>query len=77
FFNPIRYTSLGLAVIEAMMIGLPIVALATTEMAQLVKTGSNGVADTRPAVLIDAMRMLIRDADLAREWGAAARRDAR
>lgn len=77
FFNPIRYTSLGLAVIEAMMIGLPIVALATTEMAQLVKTGSNGVADTRPAALIDAMRMLIRDADLAREWGAAAKRDAR
>src|SRR4051812_19483405 len=33
FFNPIRYTSLGLAVIEAMMIGLPVVGLATTEMA--------------------------------------------
>ncbi len=32
FFNPIRYTSLGLAVIEAMMVGMPIVALATTEM---------------------------------------------
>ncbi|MDN8002360.1 glycosyltransferase family 4 protein [Burkholderia multivorans] len=77
FFNPIRYTSLGLAVIEAMMIGLPIVALATTEMAQLVKTGVNGAADTRPAVLIEAMRMLIRDADLARAWGEAARRDAR
>lgn len=68
FFNPIRYASLGLAVIEAMTIGLPIVALATTEMAQLVKSGCNGVADTRPAVLIDAMRMLIRDPDLAREW---------
>ncbi|MCR4466654.1 glycosyltransferase [Burkholderia sp. SCN-KJ] len=76
FFNPIRYTSLGLAVIEAMMIGLPIVALATTEMAQLVRSGCNGVADTRPAVLIDAMRMLLRDPDLAREWGAAAKRDA-
>jgi len=76
FFNPIRYTSLGLAVIEAMMIGLPIVALATTEMAQLVRSGYNGVADTRPRVLIDAMRMLIRDPELAREWGAAAKRDA-
>ncbi len=32
FSIPIRYTSLGLAVIEAMMIGLPIVGLATTEM---------------------------------------------
>ena len=30
FFNPIRYTSLGLAVVEAMTAGLPIVALATT-----------------------------------------------
>ncbi|RDS99145.1 glycosyltransferase family 1 protein [Burkholderia contaminans] len=76
FFNPIRYTSLGLAVIEAMMIGMPIVALATTEMALLVRSGRNGMADTRPAVLVDAMRMLIRDPELAREWGAAARRDA-
>ena len=33
FFNPIRYTSLGLAVCEAMMIGMPIIGLATTEMA--------------------------------------------
>ena len=33
FFNPIRYTSLGLAVIEAMMIGMPVVGLATTEPA--------------------------------------------
>ncbi|RQR34316.1 MULTISPECIES: glycosyltransferase [unclassified Burkholderia] len=76
FFNPIRYTSLGLAVIEAMMIGMPVVALATTEMAQLVRSGHNGVADTRPAALIDAMRLLIRDPELAREWGAAAKRDA-
>lgn len=76
FFNPIRYTSLGLAVIEAMTIGLPIIAVATTEMAQLVRSGYNGVADTRPAVLIDAMRALIREPALAREWGAAARCDA-
>ncbi|KVZ11798.1 glycosyltransferase [Burkholderia stagnalis] len=76
FFNPIRYTSLGLAVIEAMTIGLPIIAVATTEMAQLVRSGHNGVADTRPAVLVDAMRALIREPALAQEWGAAARRDA-
>ena len=37
FFNPIRYTSLETAVIEAMMIGMPIVALATTEMALLIR----------------------------------------
>src|SRR6266516_6936188 len=31
-FSPIRYTSLPLAVIEAMTIGMPVVALATTEL---------------------------------------------
>lgn len=32
FFNSIRYTSMGLAVCEAMSYGMPIVGLATTEM---------------------------------------------
>ena len=36
FFNPIRYTSLGLAVCEAMMIGMPIVGLATIGSALLI-----------------------------------------
>ena len=76
FFNPIRYTSLGLAVIEAMMAGLPIVALATTEMALLIRSGSNGYADTRVPVLLDAMRGLLKDPALARELGIQARRDA-
>ncbi|MFL6719239.1 MAG: glycosyltransferase, partial [Burkholderiaceae bacterium] len=35
-FNPIRYTSLGLAVLEAMMVGLPVVALATTEVSTVI-----------------------------------------
>ncbi len=39
FFNPIRYTSLGLAVCEAMMLGMPIVGLATTEMTTAVENG--------------------------------------
>ncbi len=76
FFNPIRYTSLGLAVIEAMMAGLPIVALATTEMALLISSGRNGYTDTRIPLLVDAMRRLLDDPGLAREWGEQARRDA-
>jgi hypothetical protein len=75
-FSPIRYSSLGLAVIEAMMAGLPVVALATAEMATVIENGVSGYADTRVATLVERMRELIRDPGLARELGAAARRRA-
>lgn len=75
-FNPIRYTSLGLAVCEAMMMGMPIVALATTEMATVVENGVSGFVDTRLDSLIERMQMLRRDAALARELGEGARRHA-
>jgi hypothetical protein len=76
FFNPIRYTSLGLAIIEAMMVGLPIVGLATTELVTVVRNGENGFIDTRLDRLVDAMQRLLADPGLARELGAAARRTA-
>jgi glycosyltransferase involved in cell wall biosynthesis len=74
FFNPIRYTSLGLAVIEAMMVGLPIVGLATTEMATVIVNGETGYVDTDPARLVERMRELLRDRALAARLGAGARR---
>jgi glycosyltransferase involved in cell wall biosynthesis len=73
FFNPIRYTSLGLAVIEAMMVGLPIVALATTEMATVVENGVSGFIATDVCRLIEGMRELLEDPDTARRLGARAR----
>ena len=76
FLNPIRYTSLGLSVIEAMMVGLPIVGLATTEMPTVITNGVNGWLETRPERLIPVMHELIRDPALARRWGEAARRTA-
>jgi hypothetical protein len=76
-FNPIRYTSLGLAVIEAMMIGMPVVALATTEMVTVVDHGESGFIGTNPAALVTHMQELIRDPLLARQLGATARRRAR
>ncbi|MGE5638711.1 MAG: glycosyltransferase [Clostridia bacterium] len=76
FFNPIRYTSMGLAVIEAMMAGLPIVALATTEMATVIRNGANGVAGTDPARLVEAMQGLLKDRGAAALLGLGARRTA-
>jgi glycosyltransferase involved in cell wall biosynthesis len=75
-FNPIRYTSMGLAVIEAMMVGLPIVALATTEMVTVIRDGQNGFIDTDVERLAERMRILLKDRDLARSLGKEARRTA-
>lgn len=77
FFHPIRYTSLGLALIEAMMVGMPVVGLATTELVTVIDSGRNGFIDTRPERLLGAMRLLARDKGLAAQWGAAGRRTAR
>jgi hypothetical protein len=75
-FNPIRYTSLGLAVIEAMMVGLPVVGLATTEVATVIENGRSGYIDTNIDALVERMHELLRDPGLARELGAGARRRA-
>ncbi len=76
FFNPIRYTSLGLAVCEAMMIGMPVVGLATTEMVTTVENGVSGFLDTRVTGLMDCMRELLADPAEARRLGEGARRTA-
>ncbi len=74
FFNPIRYTSLGLAVIEAMMAGIPVVALATTEMATVIRHGDTGFSGTDPDALIACMGQLLQEPALAREIGERGRR---
>jgi glycosyltransferase involved in cell wall biosynthesis len=76
YFHPVRWTSLGLALIEAMMVGLPVVGLATTELAGVIRNGVNGFIDTSPERLVADMRRLLADPALAREAGAAGRREA-
>jgi len=77
FFNPIRYTSLGLAVLEAMMLGVPVVGLATTEMATTIENGVSGYVDTDVRRLIARMQDLLADPAEARRLGEGARRVAR
>lgn len=74
FFNPIRYTSLGLAVIEAMMIGMPIVGLATTEMATVIENGVSGYVNTDVNILVARMQYMLADPNHARRLGEGARR---
>ncbi|HEY1006596.1 MAG TPA: glycosyltransferase family 4 protein, partial [Sphingobacteriaceae bacterium] len=74
FLNPIRYTSLGLSVLEAMMLGIPVVGLATTEMVTVIRDGVSGVLHTNLHYLIDRMKQLIREPDLAARLGAEGRK---
>jgi glycosyltransferase involved in cell wall biosynthesis len=76
FFNPIRYTSLGLAILEAMMAGVPIVGLATTELSTVIHSGVNGFIDTRPERLVQAMQYLLEHPKAARQLGEQGRRTA-
>lgn len=77
YFNPIRYTSLPLSILEAMEIGLPVVALATTELVTVIKDGENGFIDTNVEALIENMQRLLEDPEEARLIGEAGRRTVR
>jgi Glycosyl transferases group 1 len=75
YLHPIRWTSLGLSLIEAMHLGMPVVALATTEAPDAVPADA-GVLSTSVERLAGAARELLADAERAREAGIAARRAA-
>ncbi len=75
-FNPIRYTSMGLSICEAMMIGSPVIGLATTEMVTVIENGVSGYVDTRVDRLVKHMQRLLADPVEARMLGKGARRKA-
>lgn len=72
YVHPVRWTSLGLSLLEAMHLGMPVVGLATTEAVEAVPPEA-GVLSTRPEVLWDAVRAYLHDEDAARLAGKAAR----
>jgi glycosyltransferase involved in cell wall biosynthesis len=70
-----RWTSLGLSLIEAMQMGMPVIALATTEAVAAVPPGA-GVLDTRVDTLVEAAQWLIDEPAEAAVLGARARQAA-
>jgi len=72
YLHPVRWTSLGLSLIEAMHLGLPVVALGTTEAYEAVPADA-GVVSTRLDVLSTALRRLVLDPEEAAARGRAAR----
>src|SRR5207253_6082345 len=76
FFNPIRWTSLGLAICEAMMIGIPVVGMATTELSTVISNGHSGFIHTDLDFLIEKMKLLLGDKSLATQLGSEGRKTA-
>jgi Glycosyl transferases group 1 len=72
YLHPVRWTSLGLSLVEAMHLGMPVVGLATTEVVEAVPEEA-GVLSTSVDVLAEATRWLVTDRERARVMGKAAR----
>ncbi|MEU3937962.1 glycosyltransferase [Streptomyces sp. NPDC029044] len=75
YLHPVRWTSLGLSLLEAMHLGLPVLALATTEAVEAVPPGA-GTLTTRPDVLARAARRYLHEPQAAAADGARARQAA-
>jgi hypothetical protein len=72
YLHPLRWTSLGLSLLEAMHLGVPVVALATTEAHEAVPPGT-GYCSTDVDRLARDLRALVAEPERAREVGAAGR----
>jgi Glycosyl transferases group 1 len=75
YLHPYRWTSLGLALIEAMTLGMPVLVLASTEAPYAVPDGA-GLVSADVAELARAARRLLAEPELAREQGLVARHHA-
>jgi hypothetical protein len=75
YLHPYRWTSLGLSLLEAMHLGMPVVGLASTEIVRAVPSGT-GVISTDVDELRRAVRAFLADPDLAHEVGRRAREHA-
>lgn len=72
YIHPVRWTSLGLSLIEAMHLGMPVIAVATTEVPKAVPAEA-GFISTDISELLEYTRMLIINPREARRMGQAAR----
>jgi Glycosyl transferases group 1 len=72
YLHPIRWTSLGLSLIEAMMLGMPVVAVAATEARRAVPA-DGGVVSADLDELRTGVRTFVADPEAAALAGKAAR----
>jgi glycosyltransferase involved in cell wall biosynthesis len=69
--HPVRWEGFGLAVLEAMLAGLPVVASRVSSLPELVRDGETGVLvpPDDPAALVDGIDLALRSTDRLAEAG--------
>lgn len=72
YLHPLRWTSLGLALLEAMHLGMPVLALATTEAARAIPRGA-GLVSNDVGELQRFAKRLLDDPEDAYAMGIVAR----
>ncbi|MCU1574527.1 MAG: glycosyl transferase [Micrococcaceae bacterium] len=72
YVHPLRWTSLGLSLLEAMHLGMPVLVLASTEAVRAVPPEA-GALSASPAELAETAGQLLRDPQEAAARGAVAR----
>jgi Glycosyl transferases group 1 len=72
YLHPHRWTSLGLSLLEAMQLGMPVLALAATEAPRAVPPEAGAISADVGELVREASRLLA-DPDEARRRGAVAR----
>lgn len=73
YFNPTTASSLPMAMLEAMSIGLSVVTTATTDIPNIIKNGVDGFISNNPDVLSDRINLLIKNKNLAQKLGSKAK----
>ena len=73
FVHPARWEGFGLALLEAMLAGLPVVASAVSSIPEIVRDGATGLLVPPDDVgrLAEALCSMLDDPNLARAYGAA------
>jgi glycosyltransferase involved in cell wall biosynthesis len=79
YISPSVSESFGIAIIEAMAAGIPVVAVRAQGPSEIIEPGRNGVLvdSTEPESIADGVSALIEDGDLRARFAAAARERAR
>jgi hypothetical protein len=72
YLHPMRWTSLGLSLLEAMSLGMPVLAVATTDAVSAVPPDA-GLLSTSVDELVEGARWLMADPAAAARLGACAR----